>query len=456
MCGLLACFNTKTNNKEPEDANDFIVNQYEDQVNRGSKGFGIIRIDKKQNIEIDRATEPVKFLLDLYMKKSNMIIAHHRTPTSTDNQIDQTHPMYVTNKLLKYDYLVVHNGLVTNDEELHKKHLELGFEYSTEYTIEDKFLKEKAKWNDSESLAIELALYIEKRVDKIGIDNAAAFIIVQINKENLKAHRIFFGRHETYSYLNLSKKKGEMKISSEGIGEETAVDKLYSFDPNDPKMKLTKIKMTFLEKPPYVRPTTGLYEKSTTDIHPATTAITPTTETTSQPTLRQWMGEDNEPKGVDELAGPNDFIIEFADKGYLGKLKTKFTENIKDIKAADITQVLNDTLEEETDTLNQIVEAYKEQVISLEYFDDKDKQEYINQICRIINGMKTITEIANDEYLQKDYEEQEAKKEFGDELGYAGYHESTGGIYGDDFREEDAFGMPPHRPVGYKTPYHLG
>jgi len=46
-----------------------------------------------------------------------MIIAHHRYPTSTKNLINQTHPIQVSNELLEHDYLVIHNGVITNDAE---------------------------------------------------------------------------------------------------------------------------------------------------------------------------------------------------------------------------------------------------------------------------------------------------------------------------------------------------
>ena len=122
MCGLIAAFNTS--NKK---VNNIIINQYQDQYSRGVQGYGIIRISDTQKVEIDRACEATKFLLDLYMKDSNMIIAHHRHPTSTDNKMDQTHPMIISNKMLKKDYYIIHNGIVSNDKELKKKHEELGF-----------------------------------------------------------------------------------------------------------------------------------------------------------------------------------------------------------------------------------------------------------------------------------------------------------------------------------------
>ena len=85
MCGIIAAFETTVKNKEDkeshraQDVNSFIINQYEDQHHRGSRGFGSILIDENQNFETLRATEPIKYLLDLYMNKSKMIISQYTT-----------------------------------------------------------------------------------------------------------------------------------------------------------------------------------------------------------------------------------------------------------------------------------------------------------------------------------------------------------------------------------------
>jgi glucosamine 6-phosphate synthetase-like amidotransferase/phosphosugar isomerase protein len=174
MCGIIAAFNT-----EGKAVNDFIINQYENQYSRGEEGFGIIRINEKGKVHLDRACEPTKFMMDLYTKKSKMIIAHHRFPTSTDNLIDQTHPMSISNPILDYDYLIIHNGVVRNDDELREKHLKLGFEYQTEYrevygySVNPTYT---TKFNDSEAIAIELALFIEGKSAAIETEGSAALI----------------------------------------------------------------------------------------------------------------------------------------------------------------------------------------------------------------------------------------------------------------------------------------
>ena len=95
MCGLTAAFNTKKDGKKSNknSVNDIIVSQFQNQCSRGQKGFGIIRINKGK-IEVDRACETTKFLLDLYLKPSQMIIAHHRTPTSTEKIVPNPIEVY--------------------------------------------------------------------------------------------------------------------------------------------------------------------------------------------------------------------------------------------------------------------------------------------------------------------------------------------------------------------------
>lgn len=235
MCGLIAAFNLQ---KRDEDVTPFIVDQYEDQFTRGSRGFGIIRIDKDNNIDLDRATEPAKFMFDLHKAQAPGMIVHHRTPTSSDNRLDQTHPIYVSNESLSHDYLVIHNGIVSNDKEIKVEHEKIGFAYTTEVNYTDNTVK----FNDSESLAIELARFIEKQTKVIGARGSAAFIILQLNKENQTAEKLFFGRH--LNPLNLAKSQKEMKLSSEGPGAAITEDTLYSCTIDD-VMKLHKQKMAF-------------------------------------------------------------------------------------------------------------------------------------------------------------------------------------------------------------------
>jgi glucosamine 6-phosphate synthetase-like amidotransferase/phosphosugar isomerase protein len=226
--------------KQPRPVNEEIINQLQDQISRGREGFGILMINKKNEVEIKRATEISKALLDLYMTESPMIIMHHRNPTSSDNKLSQTHPISVSDGSLKHDYYVIHNGIISNTDELREKHEKLGFIYNTIRT--NSFNREE--FNDSESLAIEVAMYIEKQTKEISTEGSAAFIAIQVDKKTKKATNIFFGRKD--NPLKLAGRQGEIRLSSEGKGKNIPEDMLYKFSIKSPS--LTKTNLNFKEK----------------------------------------------------------------------------------------------------------------------------------------------------------------------------------------------------------------
>lgn len=257
MCGIIAAFNKKG------EVNDWVVNQYEEQYNRGTDGFGEVLIDKDGSYKVLRACEPTKALIDLYMNKSEAIVMHHRTPTSTDNWLDQTHPIKVSDGSLKYDYLVVHNGCISNADTLKTAHEKLGFTYNTAYETTTGV----SKFNDSEALAIEVARFIEEQTKAIGTQGSAAFVALQVTKDKKnpsKLVRIFFGRNDG-SPLNMSASNKKVRISSEGEGEEVKSYTLYSFTTDNYKFK--KKNMPFVS----VKAT----EKETDDIGYSLTRISP-------------------------------------------------------------------------------------------------------------------------------------------------------------------------------------
>ncbi len=228
--------------------NEEVVNQFEEQHGRGTQGFGIIDINKDGSYTVHRATEGAKFMFDLHKQESSCMIVHHRTPTSSPNYLNQTHPILVDNGSLTHKYLVIHNGCINNSTELKKKHEELGFVYTTADLFTDKYSpKGFEKYNDSESLAIEAARFIEKQTERIGAYGSAAFIAVQIDKAQDKVIKIFFGRNEG-NPLNMSFSNGKLRLSSEGEGENIKEFMLYSWDF---KGKIQKKKLPFAIAPVY-------------------------------------------------------------------------------------------------------------------------------------------------------------------------------------------------------------
>jgi len=198
MCGLIATIDTRSKSKP---VNETIIDLYQDQYKRGQEGFGLITLDKKNKITLKRATEPTKFMYDLNNNLSSMMFAHHRIPTSTKNKLSQTHPMLVDNPILKYKYYVMHNGMIRNCDELKEEHAKMGFEYTTEMAEEitgtyyNGYKTSKIKFNDSESMAIEMALYIENLQKEVSFDGSAAFLILKVDKKTDKAIEFIYGRN---------------------------------------------------------------------------------------------------------------------------------------------------------------------------------------------------------------------------------------------------------------------
>lgn len=241
MCGILMALNDGKYQKDP--VNRWIIDTFQDQLERGMEGFGIVFIDKNLKARVERATEISKSLLDLYMPNNQvrMIVMHHRAPTSTQNKLKQTHPLVVNNGSLKYKYLFIHNGVISNPDEVKKMHEALGFEYTTECD-ELKYKGGPKKFNDSESLAIEIARFVEGQTDTLATVGSAAFVCLQVDKKTEKLIKVFYGRN--IPPLNLAASRGKIRLSSEGQGSLIAEDILYEFSPKDFKIKKRKMVIT--------------------------------------------------------------------------------------------------------------------------------------------------------------------------------------------------------------------
>lgn len=231
MCGIIMV------KRIGEKANKMVLNRYEVQKARGSEGFGFVSMQDGKIVDIVRRQNESEIKLDLMSEVSDTILFHHRYPTSTINLPELAHPIHVKNVLLKNEYYVVHNGVITNDDELKTKHEKMGFVYTTnvsEYTTysvngnvynSDESVE---SFNDSESLAIELALYFEGIVTEIGTKGNVAFIALEVDKKGnvLNTH---YGRNEG-NPLVLEKTKDFWAIKSEGTGVSIEADKIYSIN----------------------------------------------------------------------------------------------------------------------------------------------------------------------------------------------------------------------------------
>lgn len=233
MCGIICAINTGKN--EP-DVNRSVIDQLQNQLSRGAKGFGFVKFDKGKEIEHYRSTEICETLINLHYYDSKAIMLHHRAPTSSDNKLQQTHPIVVDNKELKHIYYVVHNGIIQNDDERKEAHEKLGYEYTTETVSVWTSGSTYVRFNDSESIAIDLARFIEGKSQKIEACGSAAVVALQVSRTTGKALRLFYGRNSG-NPLNLAMNRRMFFLSSEGIGDRLVDDKLYTLDLKDMSTK---------------------------------------------------------------------------------------------------------------------------------------------------------------------------------------------------------------------------
>lgn len=226
MCGLIGWLG-KEHDSPAARAKQYVVEQFEDQQGRGTRGFGVVRIDDRGYVHVLRATEPVKMMIDLYNSETKHLFLHHRSPTSSANTLDQTHPLEVDHDELKFRWLIMHNGTISNDDTLKTKHEKLGYVYLTEY--KEKYVNYTAsKFNDSESLAIELARFLEGKQGVIEAKGGFAFMAISMTKDT-RVHKVYIGQNG-YGGINLADYGyGFAFASEERAGEAVSKDTAVVF-----------------------------------------------------------------------------------------------------------------------------------------------------------------------------------------------------------------------------------
>jgi predicted glutamine amidotransferase len=265
MCGIIG-FIGRTGG---EPAQDFIMDQYQEQHARGQKGFGLIRATK-DSVIVKRAVEPVKALLDISRAPESVLIFHHRMPTSTDNTMDQTHPMFISQDDLTHDYYIVHNGVIRNAQEMFKEHTEvLGYTYRT---FKDSPSAYYHKFNDSESFAIELARVIDGKQDTVRTLGSMAYMGLKVDKKTKRPVSAFWGTNGGNT-LTWDETPSGLAIASElAYGYESEKTIYYSitfkdiFDKKKNKMHLEDLvdgfDITYASEPPapaYTPPPAKVY-----------------------------------------------------------------------------------------------------------------------------------------------------------------------------------------------------
>jgi asparagine synthetase B (glutamine-hydrolysing) len=234
MCGIVYRKSLDNN-----DVTTDIVNMYKNQKHRGQDGFGFYLPNKNKTIH---RTDEKSIIDKLRSVSATEVLFHHRYPTSTDNVLNACHPFRVT--IDNTDYVVVHNGYLYNEHELRTQHEQLGYKYTS--------VQPDGRFNDSESLAYDLALYLSGKQDKLYAEGAIAFIVYTKDA-------VYFGRNSS-SPLKYHQNDRFITIRSEGKGIDVKTNTLYRLSNNELTEK-------YLEVPEYnYTPTWQIKPKTSTEV----------------------------------------------------------------------------------------------------------------------------------------------------------------------------------------------
>jgi predicted glutamine amidotransferase len=218
MCGIITAV-TKT----ASDTGALILDAYSKQYARGSQGFGFVSLNKSGTVHAYKRAQTIEGIRKALNKHGERVVMfHHRLPTSTPNVAESNHPIHVTHKALRYDYYVIHNGVISNADERYKAHTAIGYKYST--ALATGYQTQKGKWyysgdveyNDSEALAIDLAMYLEGASEKVQAKGASAYVVLQVHKRSRALRRLWYGRNNGNT-LYVARHNGALLISSQDV-----------------------------------------------------------------------------------------------------------------------------------------------------------------------------------------------------------------------------------------------
>lgn len=229
MCGIVYAFN-----KSDKPASKRVLKRYTKQRNRGEDGFGFVAIDDERNVQSYQRFQNEKQVRKALEKvEARHVLFHHRYPTSTENVPEGAHPIMVKHKELKHTYYVVHNGVISNTKTLKPLHDELGYKYNTAIdtiyrTAKGTMYTGKSQFNDSETLAIELARTIEGLQPSVRATGTIAFIVLQANKAGTKVRSMYYGTNGG-NPLTVTDDNYGVVIASEG-GKPITANVVYKKD----------------------------------------------------------------------------------------------------------------------------------------------------------------------------------------------------------------------------------
>jgi len=230
MCGIICALD-----RSGEDASvsHWVREQLQAQLTRGKEGFGLLSFEKGFQVKLERSVELTGIVVPMHTESSSALLLHHRHPTSTDNLLDQTHPIKCVSEDFEFDYYVVHNGIISNNRTTRTIHEGMGIKYTTSYLTAPGF----DKFNDSECVGWEVAMLGEtdkKRRKEGGLsmrtEGSCAFMAVKVDKETQEAVSVLWGRNSC-NPLNLHNGGGKRFLwSSTGAGKPTRTNRLFELD----------------------------------------------------------------------------------------------------------------------------------------------------------------------------------------------------------------------------------
>lgn len=232
MCGLL--YTKRLDNRSVVKS---LLKRYEHQKTRGTQGFGYAVVRGGVLSDLKRAK--YEYYIKEFLNAENdvsEIMFHHRMPTSTENLEEVTHPIVVENDSLDYNYFVIHNGILQNEDELKTLYESLGFKYTTDITkrttieVGGKITKEETTvgYNDSESFAIDLARFLDGDTKELISVGSIAFICYQTYKDG-RIKAVHYGRNDG-NPLIIEDNNDLFVIKSSGSGKNVEADKIFTID----------------------------------------------------------------------------------------------------------------------------------------------------------------------------------------------------------------------------------
>lgn len=211
MCGIVFKHNFDKN----KPVNNDILQQYDKQSHRGKQGFGLFDGQYMNMVRESREDNILKWLVK---KDSNLILFHHRLPTSTVNVARAAHPFSTKKYFGKTEYILCHNGVIRNANELWAAHQQLGIRYTS--------LLDDLSFNDSEALMWDFALVMEGKQTEMKAHGNMAFICMK--KVNGKLVEMLYGRNT--NPLMIKRTSESVELASEGPGVSILSNTLYSFN----------------------------------------------------------------------------------------------------------------------------------------------------------------------------------------------------------------------------------